>query len=79
MIGNVWEWVSDWSTPNTTAGTITGIGGPPAQLRVVQGGSWATDDVKCCVVHAPQGAARHVRLQRRLSYRVQRVRGDAAR
>ncbi len=47
VIGNVWEWVSDWYSPDyygqgeaqNPRGLATGA------LRIVRGGSWVTDDV----------------------------------
>jgi formylglycine-generating enzyme required for sulfatase activity len=47
MIGNVWEWVSDWYDADYYGREQQrDPGGPPAgTLRVVRGGSWVTDDI----------------------------------
>jgi formylglycine-generating enzyme len=56
MIGNVWEWVSDWYAPD-----YYGLGddrdprGPAAgSMRIVRGGSWVNDDLsmlRCAYRH----------------------------
>lgn len=44
MVGNVWEWVSDWYRPD--AYRVPENSAPsPSQLRLVRGGSWVTYDV----------------------------------
>lgn len=56
MIGNVWEWVSDWyapdyyasSEPRDPAGPATG------SMRILRGGSWVNQDV-----HLLRSAYRH--------------------
>ena len=47
MIGNVWEWVSDWySADYYSLGEFRDPGGPHAgSLRIVRGGSWVTEDI----------------------------------
>jgi len=47
MIGNVWEWVSDWySADYYSLGEFLDPGGPHAgSQRIVRGGSWVTDDI----------------------------------
>jgi formylglycine-generating enzyme required for sulfatase activity len=47
MIGNVWEWVSDWYAADTYREPLrkNPAGPPGGALRVVRGGSWVTADV----------------------------------
>ena len=47
MIGNVWEWVSDWyGADYYSLGEFRDPGGPHAgSLRIVRGGSWVTEDI----------------------------------
>jgi sulfatase modifying factor 1 len=47
MIGNVWEWVSDWYAPDTyrTSARRNPQGPTEGTLRVLRGGSWVTHDV----------------------------------
>ena len=47
VIGNVWEWVSDWYGADYYAGAeARDPQGPPSgSLRLVRGGSWVNDDV----------------------------------
>jgi formylglycine-generating enzyme required for sulfatase activity len=40
MLGNVWEWTSDWSGPYDTASTTNPLGAAPGSGRVVRGCSW---------------------------------------
>jgi sulfatase modifying factor 1 len=47
MIGNVWEWVSDWYGAEYYGGDRTEDprGPESGTLRIVRGGSWVSDDV----------------------------------
>ena len=47
MIGNVWEWVSDWYRPEYYGGDDhrNPAGPPDGSQRVVRGGSWVTEDI----------------------------------
>ena len=47
MIGNVWEWVSDWYSPDyySTADSRDPRGPVAGTMRIVRGGSWVNDDV----------------------------------
>lgn len=47
MIGNVWEWVSDWYAPDyyAKAQYQNPTGPEHGRLRIVRGGSWVNDDV----------------------------------
>jgi formylglycine-generating enzyme required for sulfatase activity len=56
MIGNVWEWVSDWYAPDYYGlGDARDPRGPETgSLRMVRGGSWVNDDtsmLRCAYRH----------------------------
>ena len=56
VIGNVWEWVSDWYSPDYYShGDIRDPRGPASgQMRIVRGGSWVNDDasmLRCAYRH----------------------------
>jgi formylglycine-generating enzyme required for sulfatase activity len=56
MIGNVWEWVSDWHAPDYYGlGEARDPRGPDSgNMRIVRGGSWVNDDVsmlRCAYRH----------------------------
>lgn len=56
MIGNVWEWVSDWYAPDYYGlGDMRDPRGPDSgSMRIVRGGSWVNDDVsmlRCAYRH----------------------------
>jgi len=56
MIGNVWEWVSDWYGADYYGiDRIDNPRGPDTgSLRIVRGGSWVSDDVdmlRCAYRH----------------------------
>jgi len=48
MIGNVWEWVSDWyGAESYGVDSVENPRGPDSgNLRIVRGGSWVSDDVE---------------------------------
>ena len=73
MIGNVWEWVSDWYAPDYYGrGDVRDPRGPESgTLRIVRGGSWVNDDVsmlRCAYRH--KRAAGHLRVQHRIPNRM---------
>src|SRR5437899_6894983 len=56
VIGNVWEWVSDWySSDYYGSGDMRDPPGPASgNMRIVRGGSWVNDDVsmlRCAYRH----------------------------
>jgi formylglycine-generating enzyme required for sulfatase activity len=56
MVGNVWEWVSDWyGADYYGAGEVSDPRGPASGgMRIVRGGSWVNDDVtmlRCAYRH----------------------------
>ncbi|HXI31823.1 MAG TPA: formylglycine-generating enzyme family protein [Vicinamibacterales bacterium] len=56
VCGNVWEWVSDWYSPDYygTGDTRDPRGPDSGAMRIVRGGSWVNDDVallRCAYRH----------------------------
>jgi sulfatase modifying factor 1 len=56
VVGNVWEWVSDWYSPDYYGmGEARDPRGPATgSMRIVRGGSWVNDDVsmlRCAYRH----------------------------
>ena len=56
VVGNVWEWVSDWYSADTySTGPMQDPRGPTSgNMRIVRGGSWVNDDVmmlRCAYRH----------------------------
>ncbi len=56
VIGNTWEWVSDWYGAEYygESDTLDPQGPPRSTMRVVRGGSWVTDDpsmLRCAYRH----------------------------
>jgi sulfatase modifying factor 1 len=56
VVGNVWEWVSDWYGEDYySVGATRDPAGPPSgTMRIVRGGSWVNDDVgmlRCAYRH----------------------------
>jgi formylglycine-generating enzyme required for sulfatase activity len=47
VVGNVWEWVSDWYHADYYAASESHdpVGAPSGVMRIVRGGSWVNDDV----------------------------------
>ena len=43
MLGNVWEWVSDWYGDYETGAAADPKGAPKGEYRVLRGGSWCDD------------------------------------
>jgi formylglycine-generating enzyme required for sulfatase activity len=40
VVGNVWEWVSDWSAPYTAAALVDPKGPDTGTAKVIRGGAW---------------------------------------
>jgi formylglycine-generating enzyme required for sulfatase activity len=40
VVGNVWEWVADWSAPYKAESTVDPKGPEKGKTRVIRGGSW---------------------------------------
>jgi formylglycine-generating enzyme len=55
MLGNVWEWCSDWHAPYDTTPAVDPLGETRGTKRILRGGSWVSN-------------ARYVRAARRLAY-----------
>jgi formylglycine-generating enzyme required for sulfatase activity len=56
VVGNVWEWVSDWYGPEyyATSDTRDPRGPDAGTMRIVRGGAWVNDDVtmlRCAYRH----------------------------
>ncbi|MFP6750810.1 MAG: SUMF1/EgtB/PvdO family nonheme iron enzyme [Pirellulaceae bacterium] len=49
MLGNVWEWCSDWYDPSYYRGEIPEVPAGPSRgiVRVLRGGSWANGPIAC--------------------------------
>jgi len=57
IVGNVWEWISDWYSSNyyDESEAIDPHGPATGSLRIVRGGSWVTEDpsmMRCAHRHA---------------------------
>ena len=44
VVGNVWEWTSDWFGPYTAAPSTDPKGAPDGEMRVMRGGAWNGGD-----------------------------------
>ena len=47
MHGNVWEWVEDWYGPFSANAQVNPSGPESGSDRVLRGGSWSSDAVRC--------------------------------
>jgi formylglycine-generating enzyme required for sulfatase activity len=49
MSGNVWQWCWDWFNPYPAGPQTDPQGGPPAERKVIRGGSWYNPAAWCTV------------------------------
>ena len=45
VVGNVWEWASDWHAPYAPGAVVDPTGGATGTERVLRGGAWNGGDV----------------------------------